>query len=125
MREIVFDTETTGLDPRSGDRMVEIGCIEMVNRVPTGRTFHAYFNPDRPMPIEWQASAIEKASFGASCLCIAVFPQGRGRDCPDVAGRLINRHRPTKQEGFSRFYQRANFVLIDMANHLLKRPLRS
>jgi len=52
MREIVFDTETTGLDPRSGDRMVEIGCIELVNRVPTGRTFHAYFNPDRPMPLE-------------------------------------------------------------------------
>jgi DNA polymerase-3 subunit epsilon len=51
MREIVFDTETTGLDPRSGDRMVEIGCIEMVNRVPTGRTFHAYFNPDRSMPL--------------------------------------------------------------------------
>jgi DNA polymerase-3 subunit epsilon len=52
MREIVFDTETTGLDPRTGDRMVEIGCIELVNRVPTGRTFHAYFNPDRPMPLE-------------------------------------------------------------------------
>jgi DNA polymerase-3 subunit epsilon len=52
MREIVFDTETTGLDPQSGDRMVEIGCIELVNRVPTGRTFHAYFNPCRPMPIE-------------------------------------------------------------------------
>ncbi|WP_305097590.1 DNA polymerase III subunit epsilon [Croceibacterium aestuarii] len=52
MREIVFDTETTGLDPRTGDRLVEIGCIELVNRVPTGRTFHAYFNPDRPMPIE-------------------------------------------------------------------------
>jgi len=51
MREIVFDTETTGLDPQSGDRMVEIGCIELVNRVPTGRTFHAYFNPDRPMPL--------------------------------------------------------------------------
>jgi DNA polymerase-3 subunit epsilon len=51
MREIVFDTETTGLDPRSGDRMVEIGCIELVNRVPTGRTYHAYFNPDRPMPL--------------------------------------------------------------------------
>jgi DNA polymerase-3 subunit epsilon len=51
MREIVFDTETTGLDPQSGDRMVEIGCIEMVNRVPTGRTFHAYFNPDRAMPL--------------------------------------------------------------------------
>jgi DNA polymerase-3 subunit epsilon len=52
MREIVFDTETTGLDPATGDRLVEIGCIELVNRVPTGRTFHAYFNPDRAMPIE-------------------------------------------------------------------------
>ena len=51
MREIVFDTETTGLDPQSGDRMVEIGCIELVNRVPTGRTFHAYFNPQRSMPL--------------------------------------------------------------------------
>ncbi|HYD24588.1 MAG TPA: DNA polymerase III subunit epsilon [Croceibacterium sp.] len=51
MREIVFDTETTGLDPASGDRMVEIGCIELVNRVATGRTFHAYFHPDRPMPL--------------------------------------------------------------------------
>lgn len=50
MREIVFDTETTGLDPQSGDRMVEIGCLELVNRVPTGRIFHAYFHPDRTMP---------------------------------------------------------------------------
>jgi DNA polymerase-3 subunit epsilon len=55
MREIVFDTETTGLDPRSGDRMVEIGCIEVFNRVATGRTFHAYFNPGRPMPAEAEA----------------------------------------------------------------------
>jgi DNA polymerase-3 subunit epsilon len=55
MREIVFDTETTGLDPKTGDRMVEIGCIEVVNRVPTGRTFHAYFNPGRPMPAEAEA----------------------------------------------------------------------
>ncbi|MEE4317268.1 DNA polymerase III subunit epsilon [Erythrobacter dokdonensis] len=52
MREIIFDTETTGLDPKSGDRMVEIGCIEMVGRVETGRTFHAYFNPERDMPAE-------------------------------------------------------------------------
>jgi DNA polymerase-3 subunit epsilon len=50
MREIIFDTETTGLDPKGGDRLVEIGCIEMVNRVPTGNTFHGYFNPDRDMP---------------------------------------------------------------------------
>jgi len=52
MREIVFDTETTGLEPAKGDRLVEMGCIEMVNRVATGRTFHAYYNPDRSMPIE-------------------------------------------------------------------------
>ena len=50
MREIIFDTETTGFDPLSGDRMVEIGCIEMVGRVMTGNTFHAYFNPERGMP---------------------------------------------------------------------------
>src|SRR5919202_4597363 len=50
MREIVFDTETTGLSPLAGDRMVEIGCVELVNRCETGRHFHAYFNPDRPMP---------------------------------------------------------------------------
>jgi len=55
MREIIFDTETTGLDPNSGDRMVEIGCIEMVNRVPTGATFHAYFHPDRDMPTAAEA----------------------------------------------------------------------
>lgn len=55
MREIIFDTETTGFDPKNGDRMVEIGCIEMINRVPTGRTFHAYFNPQRPMPAEAEA----------------------------------------------------------------------
>ena len=54
MREIVFDTETTGLNPAGGDRMVEIGCIEIYNRVETGRTFHAYFNPERDMPFEAQ-----------------------------------------------------------------------
>ncbi len=50
MREIVFDTETTGLDPLAGDRLVEIGCIELLNRFPTGKTFHFYFNPERDMP---------------------------------------------------------------------------
>ncbi|MGN6747662.1 MAG: DNA polymerase III subunit epsilon [Xanthobacteraceae bacterium] len=50
MREIVFDTETTGLDPLTGDRLVEIGCIELFNRFPTGKTFHGYFNPERDMP---------------------------------------------------------------------------
>lgn len=52
MREIVFDTETTGLSFAGGDRMVEIGCVELVNRVETGRTFHAYFHPERDMPAE-------------------------------------------------------------------------
>jgi DNA polymerase-3 subunit epsilon len=55
VREIVFDTETTGLNPAGGDRMVEIGCIEMINRVETGRSFHAYFNPQRVMPSEAEA----------------------------------------------------------------------
>lgn len=50
MREIVFDTETTGLDPKQGDRIVEIGCIELVNRCETGISFHAYFNPQMAMP---------------------------------------------------------------------------
>lgn len=50
MREIVFDTETTGLDPSTGDRMVEIGCVEMVNRVETGASYHCYYNPERDMP---------------------------------------------------------------------------
>lgn len=55
MREIVFDTETTGLSPANGDRIVEIGCVEMFNRVETGATFHSYFNPGRPMPGEAEA----------------------------------------------------------------------
>ena len=55
MREIVFDTETTGLSFSSGDRLVEIGCVELINRVETGRTFHAYFNPERAMAAEAQA----------------------------------------------------------------------
>lgn len=55
MREIVFDTETTGLDPKTGDRLVEIGCIELINRVPSGETWHCYFNPERDMPAEAEA----------------------------------------------------------------------
>lgn len=55
MREIVFDTETTGLNPARGDRIVEIGCVELFNRVETGRHFHAYFNPDRAMPSDAEA----------------------------------------------------------------------
>jgi len=52
LREIVFDTETTGLDPYQGHRLVEIGCVELVNRIPTGQVFHRYLNPERDMPAE-------------------------------------------------------------------------
>ena len=52
MREIVLDTETTGLDPYQGHRLVEIGCIELINGIPSGQTFHRYFNPERSMPAE-------------------------------------------------------------------------
>ncbi|MDR2857060.1 MAG: DNA polymerase III subunit epsilon [Novosphingobium sp.] len=88
MREIIFDTETTGLDPQSGDRMVEIGCIEMVNRVETGRTFHAYFNPERAMPAE------AEAVHGLSAVFLADKPRFAEKadeliafigDCPLVA----------------------------------------
>src|SRR5689334_17593945 len=52
MREIVLDTETTGLDPYQGHRLIEIGCIELFNRVPTGQVFHHYVHPERDIPEE-------------------------------------------------------------------------
>ena len=52
MREIVLDTETTGLDPSGGHRVVEIGCVELMNHMPTGKVFHSYLNPERTMPTE-------------------------------------------------------------------------
>jgi DNA polymerase-3 subunit epsilon len=51
-REIVLDTETTGLSPATGDRLVEIGCVELINHIPSGKTFHVYLNPERDMPEE-------------------------------------------------------------------------
>lgn len=68
MREIVFDTETTGFDFPNGDRLVEIGCVELVNRVETGRTFHAYFHPERDMPAE------AERVHGLSATFLAKFP---------------------------------------------------
>jgi DNA polymerase-3 subunit epsilon len=52
LREIVLDTETTGLDPYQGHRLIEIGCIELLNRIPSGQTFHYYVNPERDVPAE-------------------------------------------------------------------------
>lgn len=88
MREIVLDTETTGLSPLGGDRMVEIGCVELFNRVETGRTFHAYFNPCRTMPAGAEAvhglSDIflsDKPLFGDVCAELIAFLE----DTPIVA----------------------------------------
>ena len=88
MREIVFDTETTGLSPQGGDRLVEIGCVELVNRCETGRTFHAYFNPDRDMPAEAEAVhglaarfLADKQRFHEHCEDLLTFLG----DCPLVA----------------------------------------
>jgi DNA polymerase-3 subunit epsilon len=78
MREIVLDTETTGLDPRSGDRLVEIACLELVNHVPTGTTWHRYINPRRDMPGE--AFAIH----GLSSEFLADKP-----DFADIAGDFL------------------------------------
>lgn len=55
MREIVFDTETTGLDPASGHRLAELGCVELINHIRTGNYFHSYLNPQRDMPREAEA----------------------------------------------------------------------
>ena len=52
LREIVFDTETTGLSPQEGDKLVEIGAVELINHIPTGRTYHQYINPERDVPEE-------------------------------------------------------------------------
>lgn len=79
MREIVFDTETTGFEPARGDRLVEMGCIEMVNRVATGRVFHAYYNPERSMPAD------AERVHGLSDAFLADKPLFR-----DLAGDLID-----------------------------------
>ena len=54
-REIVLDTETTGLNAKGGDRLIEIGCVELINRIPTGREYHVYINPERDVPSEAEA----------------------------------------------------------------------
>jgi DNA polymerase III subunit epsilon len=76
MREIVFDTETTGLDPKNGDRVVEIGMIELVNHIPTGRTFHRYINPERQMPTEaLRIHGLDDAFLADKPLFAAVVPE--------------------------------------------------
>ncbi|MEC7490714.1 MAG: DNA polymerase III subunit epsilon [Pseudomonadota bacterium] len=72
MREIVLDTETTGLDPTDGHRLVEIGCIELINHLCTGKTYHQYINPERDMP----AGAFDVHGLSESFLSgFPVFPE--------------------------------------------------
>ena len=88
MREIVLDTETTGLDPSDGHRVVEIACLELINHMPTGRNYQVYLNPERDMPAE--ASAIH----GLTTQFLADKPRfGRGRgEIPGVCRRCAAGH---------------------------------
>jgi DNA polymerase-3 subunit epsilon len=63
MREIVLDTETTGLEPSAGHRIIEIGCVELINYLPTGRVYHTYINPERDVPAEASAISGLKTDF--------------------------------------------------------------
>ena len=107
MREIVFDTETTGLDPKTGDRMVEIGCIELVNLVPTGESYHAYFNPERDMP------AGAEAVHGLSSAFLSDKPL-----FGDLAGELLDfigsSPLVAHNAGFDFGFLNAELTLIDM-----------
>ena len=113
LREIVFDTETTGLSPKEGDRLVEIGAIELINHIPTGRTYHQYINPMRDMPEEafkvhglsndflsnypkFSDIAKDFINFVGDDDDIRVFPQhfGDGGEfsfCEDTAARVAGR----------------------------------
>ncbi len=85
MREIVLDTETTGLDPFQGHRVVEIGCVELLNRIPTGVTFHRYLNPERDMP----ALALLSSTTLPLVVALTYLGVGRGQLAPETASALV------------------------------------
>jgi DNA polymerase III subunit epsilon len=97
LREIVLDTETTGLDPRRGDRLIEIGCIELVNRIPTGREYHQFINPERNVPAE--AEAVHGIST-ASLLDKPVFSQVADQFLEFIAGDTLVIHNAVFDVGF-------------------------
>lgn len=80
MREVVFDTETTGLNPREGDRIVEVGCIELVNYLPTGREFQIYINPGRP---------VSEATVRITGITNETLRDKKRFEHPDVVDRLM------------------------------------
>ena len=116
MREIVFDTETTGLDPRTGDRMVEIGCIELVNRVPTGATFHAYFNPERDMP---QAA---EAVHGLSAAFLSDKPRFRDK-CDELLAFIADSHLVAHNAGFDFAFLNAELEICGLEAVCLTRMI--
>jgi DNA polymerase III subunit epsilon len=97
LREIVLDTETTGLDPRKGDRLIEIGCIELVNRMPTGREYHRYINPERTVPAE--AEAVHGLST-AFLLDKPLFAEVAGEFLDFIAGDTLVIHNAVFDVGF-------------------------
>ncbi|HRN88123.1 MAG TPA: DNA polymerase III subunit epsilon [Hyphomicrobium sp.] len=97
LREIVLDTETTGLDPRKGDRLIEIGCIEIVNRIPTGREFHKFINPERSVPAEAEAVHGLSTQF---LLDKPLFAEVAGDFLEFIAGDTLVIHNATFDVGF-------------------------
>jgi len=97
MREIVLDTETTGLDPKSGDRLIEVGCVELLNRIPTGREFHRFVNPERDVPAE--AVAVHGLS-GAFLKDKPLFADVAGDFLEFIAGDALVIHNAAFDIGF-------------------------
>jgi len=97
MREIVLDTETTGLDPKGGDRLIEIGCIELLNRIPTGREYHCYINPERDVPAEAEAVHGLSTSFLKDK---PLFPQVADAFLEFIAGDSLVIHNAAFDVGF-------------------------
>jgi len=113
LREIVLDTETTGLDPRKGDRLIEIGCIEMVNRIPTGREFHRFINPERSVPAE--AEAVHGIS-SAFLIDKPLFAAVAGEFVDFIAGDTLVIHNAVFDVGFLNMeLERLKYAPISMS----------
>ena len=100
MREIILDTETTGLNPNGGDRLIEIGCIELINRIPSGREFHRFVNPQRDVPAE--AEAVHGLST-AFLKDKPLFADVAGEFLEFIAGDAIVIHNAAFDVGFLNF----------------------
>lgn len=97
LREIVFDTETTGVQANNGDRLVEIGCVELLNHIPTGRNFHVYINPERSMPVE----AFDIHGLSAEFLADKpLFAEIADRFCEFIGDSRLIAHNATFDIGF-------------------------